>query len=243
MKARIFIVLQPNLDKPAPNRENIFQRIFLLNVQEFHRLGPIAVISLLLQNIIFRRVKWYFVTFVGILVTALLVGCEESPAIAPLLEVVEVLPTASTVSVAVTPEPSATPTVSLEVVEQPATTDVTSLEMLVEYHRSGGFVGFDDYLTIDSNDSHRKATITRQGKYSEFNLDQNDFEQLLQQFEKSKFSTLDKEYLPANTCCDLIEYTITFKGHTVRTMDTAIPEVLQSIRDWLNQLIDAQTKP
>ena len=112
--------------------------------------------------------------------------------------------------------------------------------MLIEYYRSGGFVGFDDHLTIDAN---LKVTITRQGKYYEFDLDRNDFDQILQQFEKSKFSTLEKEYLPIDTCCDLIEYTIIFKGHIVRTMDTTTPELLQSILDRLNQLIDTQTKP
>jgi len=38
-------------------------------------------------------------------------------------------------------------------------------------------------------------------------------------------------------------YAITYRGHTVRRMDTAVPEVLQPALDLLNQTVASHGKP
>jgi hypothetical protein len=119
-------------------------------------------------------------------------------------------------------------------------TGTISSGVLIEYYRSGGFLGLDDHLVIDAD---LKASLTRRDKYYEFEIDRKTFEHILQQLDKAEFSKLKGEYLPASTCCDLIEYTITYNGYTVRAMDTAVPESLQPILDSLNQIIDTETKP
>ena len=119
-------------------------------------------------------------------------------------------------------------------------TDTISTEVLVEYQRSGGLAGFDDLVIIDAA---RKAVITRKGKSIESVLEQKSFEHIVQQLDQLGFSELEKDYLPADTCCDLIEYTMTYQDQTVRMMDTAVPESLQPILDSLNAVIDTGTKP
>jgi hypothetical protein len=111
---------------------------------------------------------------------------------------------------------------------------------LIEYRRTGGFVGLDDRLTIDAD---REATLARKVGHYEFVLDQATFERLLREFDQIEFSKLKREYLPADTCCDLIEYKITYKGHTVRTMDTAVPESLWPVLAVLDEIINTRGKP
>ena len=111
---------------------------------------------------------------------------------------------------------------------------------IIIYRRSGGFAGLDDLLVISGN---YEATFTQKTGRRMFAPDQKVVERLQQQLDQAKFSQLKKEYLPANTCCDLFEYTITYKRHTVRTMDTAVPELLQPVLDTLNEIIETGGKP
>ena len=108
-------------------------------------------------------------------------------------------------------------------------------EMFVEYHRNGGFVGLDDYLTIDKEGN---AILERKGTKTEFKLDSDTMSRLETLLNDAEFTNLKKEYLPARQGNDLIEYKITYSGHTIRMMDTAIPEILQPILESLNQIIE-----
>jgi hypothetical protein len=110
----------------------------------------------------------------------------------------------------------------------------------IEHHRTGGVAGLDDYLTIDANGN---AALDRRDKHYEFVVDGQTFEQLQKQLDQAGFSRLAAEYLPADTCCDLVEYTIAYQGHTVRTMDTAVPESLQPVLNSLNEIVTAAGKP
>ena len=110
----------------------------------------------------------------------------------------------------------------------------------IVYHRTGGFTGLDDRLTIDAN---LKATVVRKTGRQEFVLEQGIGNRLEQQLNQAQFTQLKKEYMPPTTCCDLFEYTITYMGHTVRTMDTAVPESLQPVLDTLNEIIETSRTP
>ena len=105
---------------------------------------------------------------------------------------------------------------------------------LVDYRRSGGIAGFDDHLVIQADG---RAVLTRRGARHEFAVKRevlNDLSALLQE---ADFSRLRGEYLPASPCCDRFDYTVTYKGHSVHTMDGAVPEALAPVLQVLNQLI------
>jgi len=108
--------------------------------------------------------------------------------------------------------------------------------VLITYRRSGGIAGVNDELVIYSN--HQAILVRRTGR-AEFTLDADQVARLVQQFEEANFVSLDREYLPQNTCCDLYEYVVTYEGHTVRTMDTAIPEPLEPLLRTLNEIIQS----
>ena len=111
----------------------------------------------------------------------------------------------------------------------------TSAKILIEYRRTGGFLGLDDHLSIDTNG---KATIVRKTGQYEYILDGDTMTRLQVLFDDAQFSELDGEYLPSSTGNDLFEYMVKYKGHIVRAMDTAVPESLQPILDMLNQFIE-----
>jgi len=119
-------------------------------------------------------------------------------------------------------------------------TEASSSETLIEYHRSGGFSGLDDHLVIKETG---EATLTRKSERSEFTLNSDTINRLQALFEEAEFSQLRKEYLPSRQCCDLFEYVVTYKGHTVRTMDGAVPPSLQPILEAVSQIVESQGTP
>lgn len=119
-------------------------------------------------------------------------------------------------------------------------TGTSSSGILVEYRRSGGFAGLDDRLVIQVNG---QATLTRKAEHYEFILDRDTMNQLQTLFDDAEFSKLRREYLPSRQGSDLFEYVVTYKGHTVRTMDTAVPEALWPVLELLNQIIESGGKP
>ncbi|MBM4465401.1 MAG: hypothetical protein FJ014_07620 [Chloroflexi bacterium] len=119
-------------------------------------------------------------------------------------------------------------------------TGTSSSGMLVEYRRSGGFAGLDDRVVIQVNG---QATLTRKAEHYEFVLDRDTMNQLQALFDDAEFSKLRREYLPPRQGSDLFEYVVTYNGHTVRTMDTAVPEALWPVLELLNQIIESGGKP
>jgi hypothetical protein len=113
----------------------------------------------------------------------------------------------------------------------------SSSETLIEYRRSGGFTGLDDRLVIKENG---EVTLTRKLERSEFTLDSDTINRLQALFEEAEFSQLRNEYLPSRQGSDLFEYVVTYKGHTVRMMDGAVPPSLQPILEALNQIVESQ---
>ena len=163
---------------------------------------------------------------IAILFIGLLASCNEATEIVP---IPTTLSPTLTPSLTTFPSPTTPPTVE--------TIQETEPRVLIEYQRSGGFVGYQDILTITSDG---KAILIQNNAQHQFTIDQNTTNQLIAKFDQAGFSTLIKEYLPADTCCDLIEFIITYKDHTIRTMDTAIPETLQPVLDALNEIIETK---
>ena len=115
-----------------------------------------------------------------------------------------------------------------------------SSETLIEYSRTGGIAGFDDRLVIRANG---RATLTRRDQPSEFVLDRETLARLQALLDDAQFTRLDAEYLPSGQGADLFTYVLTYRGHTVRTMDTAVPEALQPALDLLNQIVASHGTP
>jgi hypothetical protein len=116
----------------------------------------------------------------------------------------------------------------------------SSSERWIEYRRSGGFAGLEDHLVIKKSG---EAILTRKSERYEFTLDNATVTHLLIPFEDAEFSQLGKESLPSRQGSDLFEYVVTYEGHTVRTMDGAVPPSLQPILEALNQIVEHQGKP
>jgi len=110
-----------------------------------------------------------------------------------------------------------------------------SSNLLVDYYRSGGFTNFDDHLTVEIDGAVR---LTRHKQSYVDVLTPEQLQQLQHALVDVDFSALKRAYRPDQQGADLIEYRISYAGYTVRVMDTAIPDSLQSLLDLLNDTIE-----
>jgi hypothetical protein len=111
--------------------------------------------------------------------------------------------------------------------------------IIIEYNRTGGLIGLDDHLSIDNEGN---ALLKRKNSQATFKLDAETLNHLEDSLNDAAFTTLNKSYSPSLQGNDLIQYSITYNGHTVRMMDTAVPEILQPILESLNQIIENRGK-
>ena len=107
-------------------------------------------------------------------------------------------------------------------------------DTILTYHLTGGFLGLNESLVIEQNG---RVTITKASHQSEIHLPDEVFTQLIAQLEEAKFTHILNKPLPPDACCDLLEYTITYQGHTIKTMDTAVPPELEPIFNMLNDIL------
>ena len=112
-------------------------------------------------------------------------------------------------------------------------------DVMLEYQRTGGIAGLDDRLVIQADG---KAILTRKDEHSEFELTSRQISTLKQQLEESEFRSLKGIYKPETQGRDLFEYELTYRGHTVRASDGAIPEALRPVLDSLNAIVQAEHK-
>jgi|GEM_PF-1201583 len=106
--------------------------------------------------------------------------------------------------------------------------------ILLDYHRTGGIAGFDDYLIVFENGE--SVISTRQGSGT-FNLNPDSLKKIKDLLDLANFTALNASYPASSSGADYFNYTITYKGHTVTTEDTGVPEsLLPAIRE-LNDVI------
>ena len=107
--------------------------------------------------------------------------------------------------------------------------------LLVSYHRTGGFIGVDDRLSIAS-DGHVTRT-DRSGVPEEFDLSPAALSELQDALEAANFPSLKKVYKPPFTVSDGFVYTVTYRGKTVVVYQEAIiPPALGAVIDRLSQI-------
>jgi emfourin len=97
---------------------------------------------------------------------------------------------------------------------------------LVEFHRSGGIAGFDDRLVIRTDGS---AQLSRRQAAVDVTLAPDTLERLRTLLGEIPLERLRAEYVPPRSGADLFQYTVSFRGKSIRCVDTAIPPELQPL--------------
>jgi hypothetical protein len=105
----------------------------------------------------------------------------------------------------------------------------------ISFERIGGFAGYNDRLVLYPDG---KVEIARENGECRLDISQAARQNLVSHLKKNQSTEPIQEFLPENTCCDLIEYTLKYDGITIRTMDTATPQFLQPVLNILNKIID-----
>jgi len=105
--------------------------------------------------------------------------------------------------------------------------------VIVDYHRSGGLAGLDDRLVIFDNGA---AIVSSRMSSREINLTQTDLDHLSSVFSDAQFTMLENNYT-ARLGTDLVHYSISYRGKTVNTEDSATPPQLQQVIDELNRVL------
>jgi hypothetical protein len=98
--------------------------------------------------------------------------------------------------------------------------------LFVDYQRSGGIAGFNDRLVIFDNGV---TLVSSRSTSREIRLNQSDLEQISALFETAQFPSLEGNYTSRRGGADFMQYSISYKGKTVNTEDTAIPPSLEPI--------------
>jgi hypothetical protein len=112
---------------------------------------------------------------------------------------------------------------------------VSPARLLVAYHRTGGFLGLDDRLSVTR--SGLAVHTARDGSQQVFQLQAAELTELENVLEAADFPSLKREYLPKFPVSDGFTYTITHRNRTVVTADGGIPPELEAPIAVLNRLI------
>jgi hypothetical protein len=111
--------------------------------------------------------------------------------------------------------------------------------LLVDYQRTGGFAGSDDRLVIFDNGI---ALVRSRTTSREIQLNQSDLENISAVFAAAQFATLEGNYTSGRQGADFMQYSITFRGKTVNTEDTALPPALEPVILEMNRIVSAGLK-
>jgi hypothetical protein len=111
----------------------------------------------------------------------------------------------------------------------------TRPSLLVSYHRTGGFIGVDDRLSI-TTDGHVTRT-DRTGATVEYDLPPAALSELQALVQAADFPSLAKVYKPPFIVSDGFDFTLTSQGRTVKVFAEAnIPPALGALIDRLSQI-------
>ena len=125
----------------------------------------------------------------------------------------------------------------------PAPQDAVASTMVIEYRRSGGLAGWNEYLVIRSDG---QCTLERSGSRAQrCTLDAETVQRLQTLVRESRFFELEARYLPPRPIPDAFHYTVTVQDgtrrHTVETTDGAVPPELNELLTQLNRIIDERS--
>lgn len=105
---------------------------------------------------------------------------------------------------------------------------------LVTFHRSGGFIGVDDRVTVKSN---RRFTVRSRGSSARHKrLSVAAMRKLRHALKEAR---LDEPLAqgPPSGCADCFYYTITYQGHRVQLSEDRVPDRMRPAINRLSRLI------
>jgi hypothetical protein len=98
--------------------------------------------------------------------------------------------------------------------------------VLVTYHRTGGFLGHDDRLSVGRDG--RVIITARDGTSDVFFLSSADLNELVNVLEAANFPSLKALYKPPFVISDGFEYTLTYRNKTVVVLEGGTPAELEA---------------
>jgi hypothetical protein len=112
--------------------------------------------------------------------------------------------------------------------------DPAEPKLFVDYQRTGGIAGMNDRLVIFDNGI---ALVSSRSTSREIQLNQSDLEQISTVFTAAQFTALEGNYTSLRGGADFMQYSISYRGKTVNTEDTAIPPDLEPVIKELNRIL------
>lgn len=108
--------------------------------------------------------------------------------------------------------------------------------LFVDYQRTGGFAGVNDRLVIFDNGA---ALVSSRTTSREILLNASELERISAIFEKAGFPALEGNYTSRRGGADFLQYSITYRGKTVHTEDTAIPPSLEPVINEMDRILSS----
>ena len=106
--------------------------------------------------------------------------------------------------------------------------------LFVDYQRTGGIAGVNDRVVIFDNGV---TLVSSRTSSREILLNQSELEQISAVFDVGQFSMLEGNYTTSRGGADFLQYSISYRGKTVNTEDTAIPPSLEPVIKELNHIL------
>jgi hypothetical protein len=107
--------------------------------------------------------------------------------------------------------------------------------LFVDYQRTGGIAGINDRVVIFDNGI---TLVSSRATSREILLNQSNLEHLSAVFDDAGFSRLEGNYTSRRGGADFLQYSISYRGKTVNTEDTAIPPSLEPVIEEMNHILN-----
>ncbi len=108
--------------------------------------------------------------------------------------------------------------------------------LFVDYQRTGGFAGLNDRVVIFDNGI---TLISSRTVSREITLNRSELDQIAAVFNAAHFTSLEGNYTSPRRGADFLQYSITYRGKTVNTEDTAIPPDLEPVIGEMDSVLAA----
>jgi len=108
--------------------------------------------------------------------------------------------------------------------------------LFVDYQRTGGIAGMNDRIVIFDNGV---ALISTRTTSREILLNKSELDRISAVFDAAQFSSLEENYTSSRGGADFMQYSISYRGKTVNTEDTAVPSPLEPVIADMNRILNS----
>lgn len=109
---------------------------------------------------------------------------------------------------------------------------------LVEFEKAGGVADSYEILRIYKD---QRGEVTKWNQVQQVNLSQDETNNLTILFNKTDFSSLKPQYMPANPAPDAMTYTIRYLNKTIKMTEGEMPDQLKPVTGLLNDILAKHT--